>query len=1127
MGMAMGMAQQARAKRVLILLAVVGFGSAGTVSAHAAGPTVPATAVLGSTSVGPGRDIGAAGLAEAFRVVAPIGGDISKLTLYLDGRTTATRLQMGLYADAGGHPGELLSSGALSAPFVLGGWNEIAMPRVALFSGRAYWIAFVGTGGKVGFRDRCCGYGGTGASEVSAQTTLTDLPAKWTSGQFYPDGPLSGYASIDGGVPVVRVGNPVVEAQTNPNDAGIAEAFHSIAADDGWIADVSLYLDSESKASTVAVGIYGDNGGHPGSLLTSARATLPISGDWNSIRVPPVRVAHGEPYWIAVLSPTGSGQIAYRDRCCGGKGTDVSETSLETSLESLPTSWSSGKRWPDGPLSAYARPAVVVNVTKSGNGTGSVTAADPFGNPEPIDCGSTCSAIVPVGSAVILHAVAHAASAFTGWTGDCNRIAEFCPVIADGPRTVDASFVQAGTLAVDVTNLPEGTGGYVVVTGPGGYLRWLDHATTIDNLAPGVYQISANAVDDGTSTYKPAVSDGTVTVRSGETATVTVDYFTAVSDATTVESPLAVTTFTGLPGGDSTLTLTPGAADGLAVGDILAIGVGPATPYGLLGTVTGVRPTSDGVVVDTTPAAITDAIPRGAIDLETTLTDADVADPGDPGATDVTGSDSTEDVPGLFVPSDELQDDTGSATEGATAPATRTTLSARATRTTRSTRATAAVRAASVGSILRDVGRRITCSAGGSLTVSGSVSIAPSVDLQVHWGGIVRRKIDRASFNASATATAVLGASVDAGASCKLAKTPLGGQITLRTITFFIGGIPVVIVPRIQFYLSATAGVSGRIDTNVTQSLTAAAGITYTNGQWSASGSVSRSASKKPPTPTAQAEVKVQAGPELTLLLYGVAGPMFDLNAGIGVSANPTATPWWKLTASLNGGATFTVPSLGLNSGRWQVFNQSWLLAQATSPLPPPADTTPPSTPTGFVVTGADAGGFGVAWTASNDNVGVSGYDLFLDGDYVSTTPGTSFWFSDLGCGTGHTASVEAHDAAGNMSGRAFVSGSTTSCGSPGGGGPGGATVSVSKGAPVRTSFCTDPSCAYVVVNFAGFGGGSHTVTCYSTDPPAGAFYTYTTAATTSAVCIYGFPGYTVWATVDGVESNHLVWPRG
>jgi hypothetical protein len=62
------------------------------------------------------------------------------------------------------------------------------------------------------------------------------------------------------------------------------------------------------------------------------------------------------------------------------------------------------------------------------------------------------------------------------------------------------------------------------------------------------------------------------------------------------------------------------------------------------------------------------------------------------------------------------------------------------------------------------------------------------------------------------------------------------------------------------------------------------------------------------------------------------------------------------------------------------------------------------------------------------------------------------------------------------------------------------------------------------VVSFANFGPGNHTVSCYATDPPAGKYYTYTTSATTSAVCIYGYPGYTVWATVDGIESNHLGW---
>jgi hypothetical protein len=64
-------------------------------------------------------------------------------------------------------------------------------------------------------------------------------------------------------------------------------------------------------------------------------------------------------------------------------------------------------------------------------------------------------------------------------------------------------------------------------------------------------------------------------------------------------------------------------------------------------------------------------------------------------------------------------------------------------------------------------------------------------------------------------------------------------------------------------------------------------------------------------------------------------------------------------------------------------------------------------------------------------------------------------------------------------------------------------------------------------VTFSNFGGGSHTVACYSDDPfpsQTTPFWTYSTASTTSAVCVYGYPGYHVWAKVDGVESNHLTW---
>ena len=44
---------------------------------------------------------------------------------------------------------------------------------------------------------------------------------------------------------------------------------------------------------------------------------------------------------------------------------------------------------------------------------------------------------------------------------------------------------------------------------------------------------------------------------------------------------------------------------------------------------------------------------------------------------------------------------------------------------------------------------------------------------------------------------------------------------------------------------------------------------------------------------------------------------------------------------------------------------------------PPPADTTPPTVPGGLRSTGTTSSSVSLAWTASTDNVGVTGYDVF------------------------------------------------------------------------------------------------------------------------------------------------------
>lgn len=82
---------------------------------------------------------------------------------------------------------------------------------------------------------------------------------------------------------------------------------------------------------------------------------------------------------------------------------------------------------------------------------------------------------------------------------------------------------------------------------------------------------------------------------------------------------------------------------------------------------------------------------------------------------------------------------------------------------------------------------------------------------------------------------------------------------------------------------------------------------------------------------------------------------------------------------------------------------------------PPTGDTTPPSAPTGLTAT-LTSNSATLSWTASNDNVGVAGYQVKRNGTTLAgTITGTSFTDPDLAAGT-YTYTVVARDSGGNVS---------------------------------------------------------------------------------------------------------------
>ena len=90
------------------------------------------------------------------------------------------------------------------------------------------------------------------------------------------------------------------------------------------------------------------------------------------------------------------------------------------------------------------------------------------------------------------------------------------------------------------------------------------------------------------------------------------------------------------------------------------------------------------------------------------------------------------------------------------------------------------------------------------------------------------------------------------------------------------------------------------------------------------------------------------------------------------------------------------------------------------------ADTTPPSVPTGLAVTGTTSGSASLSWTPSTDNVGVAGYDVYRGGTKVGTAAGTTFTDTGLSASTSYSYTIDAYDAAGNVSAKSSAVTATT-----------------------------------------------------------------------------------------------------
>ncbi|MDX1463003.1 MAG: S8 family serine peptidase, partial [Marinirhabdus sp.] len=134
--------------------------------------------------------------------------------------------------------------------------------------------------------------------------------------------------------------------------------------------------------------------------------------------------------------------------------------------------------------------------------------------------------------------------------------------------------------------------------------------------------------------------------------------------------------------------------------------------------------------------------------------------------------------------------------------------------------------------------------------------------------------------------------------------------------------------------------------------------------------------------------------------------------------------------ANASGSYTITVTHKGSLSSGSQAFS---LIVSGITAGGGGGDTRAPTAPTNLTSSNVTQTTVDLNWTASTDNVGVTGYDVYQGNTLLGTVTGTAANVTGLTAATSYTFKVAAKDAAGNVSGFSNIVSVTTQGGGGGG----------------------------------------------------------------------------------------------
>jgi chitodextrinase len=315
----------------------------------------------------------------------------------------------------------------------------------------------------------------------------------------------------------------------------------------------------------------------------------------------------------------------------------------------------------------------------------------------------------------------------------------------------------------------------------------------------------------------------------------------------------------------------------------------------------------------------------------------------------------------------------------------------------------------------------------------------------------VEAKDAAGNVSSRATITAATSACSGTGADTTAPTTPTALSATSATTTSvslsWNASTDNVGVTGYNVYRDGTLLGSTSSTSYTAGSLACGKSYTFAIEAKDAAGNISQRASLTAPTapcpdtvaPTAPAALTVTSAAATSISVswgasldaVGVVGyDVFKNGSNVGTTTSTNYT-----FGSLTCGTSYTLGVEARDAAGNHSTRTSIVTATPACPTPPPADTQAPTAPTNVTKTAATETSISVSWTASTDNLGVTGYNVYSGTAKAGSTAATSYTFSGLSCGSSYTLGVDAYDAAGNTSSRSTVTASTNAC-APAGGDP-------------------------------------------------------------------------------------------